>query len=146
MFEVLFQFLFMDAKFSTFSREREIPIITHLTNAYKVWHEFLPHLPKDARYTLGTKFDNALIEAIEAVFTAHYLPREQKVLPLRRATASLDITKFFLQLLWEIKALDNKKYIILSEKLDAIGRMLGGWLRRLTVENQSAPASHQPPK
>jgi len=30
-------------------------------------------------------------------------------------------------MLWETKSIDNKKYIILSEKIDEIERMLGGW-------------------
>lgn len=34
--------------------------------------------------------------------------------------------------LWETKSLDNKKYIALSEKIDEIGRMLGGWNGQLT--------------
>ena len=38
-----------------------------------------------------------------------------------------------LQIAWEIKALDAKKYILLSGKLDEIGRMLGGWLKQLTL-------------
>jgi hypothetical protein len=75
-----------------------LPIVQHLIAAYKLWHEFLPHIPKDARYTLGEK---------------------------------IDLAKFFLQILWEIGALDNKKYILLSEKLDSIGKMLGGWLKGL---------------
>jgi hypothetical protein len=41
------------------------------------------------------------------------------------------LLKFFLQVAWEIKALDNKKYIRLSEKLDEIGKMLGGWLKSI---------------
>jgi len=39
---------------------------------------------------------------------------------------------------WEIKTLDNKKFIILSEKFNEIGKMLGGWCRQLNREN---PAS-----
>jgi len=36
---------------------------------------------------------------------------------------------------WEIKALDNKKFILLSEKLNEIGKMLGGWSKQVTKEN-----------
>ena len=37
--------------------------------------------------------------------------------------------KFFLQIAWEIKALDNKKYILLSDNLNKLGKMLWGWLK-----------------
>jgi len=39
------------------------------------------------------------------------------------------LLKFFLRISWEIKAVDNKKYIALSERLDEIGKMLGGWIK-----------------
>lgn len=109
--------------------------------AYKVWHEFLPHIPKDSRYTLGSKIDASLIETIEAVFSASYLGGEKKLPYLQRAAAKLDLVKFFLQILWEIRALDNKKYAALSEKLDEIGKMLGGWLRKISTQNPSAECS-----
>jgi len=46
----------------------------------------------------------------------------------------LDVLKLFLFILWEMTALDNKKYIALSEPLNETGRMLGGWIRRLTTK------------
>jgi len=45
------------------------------------------------------------------------------------------VLKFFLQIAWEIKALENKKYIALSEKLNEVGKMLGGW--RKGLENKT---------
>ncbi len=35
-------------------------------------------------------------------------------------------------ILWETKSLDDKKYIGLSEKLEEVGKMLGGWNGQLT--------------
>ncbi len=72
---------------------------------------------------------------IELIFVASYLNKNQKIPYVQKAIAKLDLIKFFLQITWEIKALDNKKYIILSEKLNEIGKMLGGWYRQLSKEN-----------
>jgi hypothetical protein len=118
-----------------------LPIVTHLITAYKLWHSYLPNIPKDSRYTLGTKIDALFIETTEPIFIATYLNKEQKLPYLRKAAANLDLVKFFLQILWEIQALDNKKYIALSEKLDEIGRMLGGWMRQLSQNTH--PAEHR---
>ena len=107
----------------------QLPIIQRLVEAYKLWHEFLPHVPKDARYTLGTKIDKLLIETAEMIFTASYVSKDKKQPYLQKATARLDLAKFFLQILWEVNAINNKKYIALSEKLDAVGKMLGGWTK-----------------
>ena len=46
--------------------------------------------------------------------------------------------KLFFLILWETKSLDNKKYLIISEKINEIGRMLGGWLGQITKQNSPA--------
>ncbi|MDO8516117.1 MAG: four helix bundle protein [bacterium] len=76
------------------------------------------------------KIDGLFIETIESVFIASYVSRERKLPYIERAAGKLDLVKFFLQTLWEIKVLDNKKYIALSEKLNEVGRMLGGWMKQ----------------
>jgi hypothetical protein len=63
------------------------------------------------------------------LFIAGYLGKEQKLPYLKKATTRLDLAKFFLQILWEVRAIDNRKYLVLSEKFDAVGKMLGGWMR-----------------
>ena len=62
---------------------------------------------------------------------AGYASRDQKSVLIKRASDKLDLIKFFIKVAWEIKATDNKKFIALSEKLDVIGKMLGGWLRKV---------------
>ena len=37
--------------------------------------------------------------------------------------------------LWETKSLDDKRYIALSEKIEEIGRMLGGWNGQFVKQN-----------
>ena len=103
--------------------------------AYKLWHTFFPTVLKTARHTLGAKIDFLFVELLELLFTASYSSKERKTLILQNAKNKLDLLKFFSQILWEIKALDNKKYITLSKKLFEIGNMLGGWSNYLTKEN-----------
>tara|TARA_Y100000310_G_scaffold31967_2_gene30313 strand:- start:550 stop:930 length:381 start_codon:yes stop_codon:yes gene_type:complete len=109
-----------------------IPLIQKLKDAYKLWQEFLKHFPKTTKYTLGEKIDSSFLEAIEFVFTASYLSKQQKRPFVQRVSSKIDLLKLFLQIAWEVKSLNNKKYIALSEKLDEIGRMLGGWNKQLS--------------
>ncbi len=106
--------------------------------AYKVWHGFLPHIRRDARYTLGIKIDNLLIETTEQIYKANFASKADKLPFLERAASHLDLAKFFLEVLWEIKGLDGDKYVALSEQLYEIGKMLGGWIRQTSKET---PAS-----
>ena len=111
------------------NQNTDLPIVHKLIEAYKLWQEYLPHFPKTSRYSLGSKIDSAFIETIELIFTSCSLKGENKLTYLLKSSAKLDLLKFFLRISWEIKALDNKKYVVLSERFDEIGKMLGGWIR-----------------
>ena len=109
-----------------------LPIIQRLIVVYKIWHEIVPHFPKRSKYTLGNKIDSVFIEALELIFIATYLPRDLKPSYIQKAIGKVDLLKFFLQISWEINSLEDKKYITISEPLNEIGRMLGGWYRQST--------------
>lgn len=112
-------------------------IITKLVATYKVWQEYLPHLPKQAKYSLGLKIDGILIEIIGGAITACYVEKTEKLPYITKTIVKLDTLKFFLKIAWETKVLDNKKYVAISEPLDEIGRMLGGW-RNQNLKQTSA--------
>jgi hypothetical protein len=67
------------------------------------------------------------IEIIEAISAAAFLSREEKLPYVRLATRKVDTLKLLCMILWETKLLDTKKYIALSEVLDEVDKMLGGW-------------------
>jgi hypothetical protein len=58
--------------------------------------------------------------------------------------SKIDLIKLLLQLAWEIKDLDNKKYAHLAEKFAEIGKMLGGWKRQLQSSNTESPLNKTP--
>ena len=89
----------------------------------------MPHIPKTSRYTLGNKIDDLFLKTIEYALLASYLHRAEKLPLIKQAVVKLDLLKFFLQVAWEIQALDSKKYINLSKLLDEIGKMFGGWFK-----------------
>ena len=71
------------------------------------------------------------MDILEFSFVASYLLPEQKIPLLGKTVARLDILKFFTQIAWENKLIPTEKYAILSQQLDEIGRMLGGWKKGL---------------
>lgn len=115
-----------------------LPILNKAAGVYKLWQMYVRHFPKDLRYTLGGKIDLLFIEILESLFAASYLIREQKLPHLQRATLKLDLLKFFLQLSWECKALDSKKFSAISELTIEVGRMLGGWQKQVNAKANPA--------
>ena len=111
-----------------------LPILEKITQAYKLWHNTLPHMPRLTRYSLGEKINDLFIEVTELILTASYSAKEQKGSAIQRASVRLDTLKFFLQIGWELKALDNKRFAELSQPLVEVGKMLGGWKKQLIKE------------
>lgn len=64
---------------------------------------------------------------MEAISSASFLTKEDKLPWVRLATRKTDTLKVLLMVLWETKSLPDKKYITLSLQLDEVGKMLGGW-------------------
>lgn len=69
------------------------------------------------------------------IATACFLGKTEKLPYVRTAIRKIDTIKVLLQLLWEMKSLKIKEYIALSEELDPVGRMLGGWSGQLVKQN-----------
>lgn len=111
-------------------------MLTAATNAYKQWHETFTRLPRTSRFTFGTKIENYFTDLIELILLAGYSPREHKRALIEQASAKLDTLKFFIQLAWEMKLLDHKKYAAITPHLAEIGKMLGSWLNFMTKENR----------
>ncbi|MBI2097358.1 MAG: four helix bundle protein [Candidatus Vogelbacteria bacterium] len=84
-------------------------------------------MPKTHRYTLGQRVDGILTETIEATAAAAFLSPIDKLPFIRLAIRKVDTIKILLMILWETESLKIKNYIQLSEKLEEIGRNLGGW-------------------
>lgn len=109
--------------------QRNLPVLTHVLSVYKLWQGYQNDFPKNLRYTLGGKIDSTFLNILECLFIASYESKNDKLPTILLAIRKTDLLKFFLQVSWELNALDNKKYILISEKLNEIGRMIGGWKR-----------------
>jgi len=106
-------------------------VISKEKEAYQYWQTLHQNFPKIARFGIGQKIEQSFLSVLELAFTASYLPPEQKVILLGKTISRLDILKFFTQLAWEDKLIPTAKYAELSQKLEEIGRMLGGWRKGL---------------
>jgi hypothetical protein len=118
--------------------QRILPVIEHAVTVYKYWYECRDHLPMKSRYVLADKIDAHCIAILELLFIASYQNKDEKLPTIRIALRKSDILKFLLRIIWEIRALDSKRYAVLSEKIDELGRMIGGWKKGI---ESKTPAS-----
>ncbi len=95
---------------------------------YTEWHDILTrHIPKIERYSIGMRIDNLFSGILEDIALAQFSLPEYKIPYIKRAIGKNDTLKFMLYALFNLKGIDEKKFISLSEKTEEIGRMLYGW-------------------
>jgi hypothetical protein len=109
-------------------------VIVKEKESYCLWVALHKSFPKIERLGVGQKIEQSFLMVLEYTFIAAYQPPEQKIIILDRTVSKLDVLKFFLQIAWENKLLPTKQYADLSEKLEEIGRMLGGWKKGLETK------------
>lgn len=107
----------------------DIPILKKTCELYKVFHEYGRSVSKQDRFTIYERSENLLLDMTEALLSAGYAGRANKIDTLEIASTKLNVLRFFIRLMKEMRTIDNKRYIVLQEHIDEIGRMLGGWIR-----------------
>jgi four helix bundle protein len=109
----------------------EAPILKKTFELYREFYLCLKTFPKKDQYMLGKRCEEYLLSFAELVVRAVNLDKSRKLLALEEANSKFDVLKILLRLARELKFLDNKKYLLLEEKIQEVGRMLGGWIRSL---------------
>ena len=111
-----------------------MPVIEHFVSLYKLWYGYRDHFPKKSRYTLGDKMDSIFIEVLELLFVASYQQKGEKMPTIEKALRGVDTLKAFSRVAWELRILNEAKFIALSERLQDVGKMLGGWKKGLQTK------------
>ena len=78
------------------------------------------------------------LDSIECCFLASYAPKDTKIESLNRVISRVDLLKLLLQLAWDVRALDNKKFTHLGKLLSEVGKMLGGWKKNLQTKTPTS--------
>jgi hypothetical protein len=109
----------------------DIPILKKSYELYQVFHDYRKLVLKSDRFTIFERSEDVIIDVIELFLEAGYSKNTSvnKFVILEKASVKLNTLRFLIRLMKDTKSLDTKKYIILQEMIDEIGRMLGGWIR-----------------
>lgn len=111
--------------------EFELPIFTKVYDLYKSVYRFRNFIPKQDRHTVWQKCEVSLLESLEYIWLAGHVSKKEKLPILERANLKLNMFRVFVRLSKDVRAIDSKKYVLLQENTDEVGRMLGGWIKSL---------------
>ena len=109
--------------------EFDIPIFRKTYELFKALYGHRRAVPKQDRYAIWQRSENALLDVLEDVLLASQSQKSEKLPVLERASVRLNIFRVFLRLMKEVRTLDAKTYVGLQGLVDEIGRMLGGWIK-----------------
>ena len=99
---------------------------------------FVPHIPKSSRYTIGVRIENKFLDLLEVSYKAYFTQKTEKSEKISECIFILDVIKYLVTVAWEGKLIANKHYEIIALKLGEIGKMLGGWQKSLSLKKNPA--------
>lgn len=88
--------------------------------------------PKQQRFVLGQRIENEILEIVELVAVAN--GETEKGRTLKTASAKLDLLRMLIRLAKDLRFVSVKQYGLASERLNEVGRLLTGLMRRFGRE------------
>ena len=86
--------------------------------------------PKSQRFVLGQQIEKTLLEILEGIIQAN---QEKNKLPyLKKISVELDKLRILIRLSKDLKFISIRQYKLAAEKINEIGKMLGGWIKSCT--------------
>ncbi len=114
----------------TGSATEEFGLVHKLYELYKLIHLDTAKFPKTEKHALGEVLKTRLLQMIEGVWEANALPLAERLVRLEKIQRTLDLLKLFIRLVHDLGIYQTKGYLYRQERLQEIGRMLGGWKKQ----------------
>ena len=96
-------------------------------------------LPKSQRFTFGERVDRLTLDCLELALEAIYAAPDKKAAPLRRMNLNLEKLRVFWRLICDRRWISQQQPLFVSQELDEIGRMTGGWLKQVKQRTSAKP-------
>jgi hypothetical protein len=86
--------------------------------------------PRSQKFTLGDRIVNISLDTLDVLIEATYT---RKRLPLlQKANVQLEKLRFLIRLCHDFKLLSAKQYAYISNEINEVGKLVGGWIRSQT--------------
>lgn len=73
---------------------------------------------------------------IELTFKGLFAPKKEKAIAINSLSNKNDLLKLLIRLCHDIELLEQKRYLLIQNKLQKTGEMIGGWLKYLNNEGR----------
>jgi four helix bundle protein len=105
----------------------ELQVIAVMYDASKWICQKVEKMPRSYRFTLGDRLVNASLDIYLLLVEAQYT--DERKLVLKRANRELEKLRHILRLAHDLTPISLKSYQYISEQLNQVGKMIGGWAK-----------------
>ncbi len=109
----------------------DYPVIVKTYNLTLWYIQKLDSLPRNHRYTLGEKIQNSLLNLLLTLSDAIY-SKDKKQL-LQKANKEIEKLRLMTRLLKDLTILSTDNFRFVTNALNEIGKMIGGWMKGARV-------------
>lgn len=89
----------------------------------------LDKFPRSQKFVLGDRIETKLLDVQEHCLRAYYSKEKRE--HLTEANMTLEVARRLMRLAHAMHYLSTHTFGVFAEKMDEVGRMIGGWLKSL---------------
>ncbi len=89
-------------------------------------------IPRSHKFLIGDRIQRSIMDILDQLIRAYYSRKNTRIEQLMEVNIRLEQLRFLIRLSHDLKFLSHRSYGIMSEKLNEIGKMCGGWLKSLS--------------
>ena len=105
----------------------EAKIVNDCYNYVKWLLPIVARYPRNYRYSLGLRIENAIYELLELLQKCYLATNKQGF--LTEASFKLEHLRLLIRISHDMHLFDNKVHHAMIEQMDNIGKQLGGWIK-----------------
>jgi len=91
--------------------------------------------PRSQKFVLGDRIETAALDVVEGIVDATYTRNRAPI--LRKINLRLEKLRLLFRLSVDLKLVDARRYENAVRNLDELGRLIGGWLKRIDGEAEA---------
>lgn len=105
----------------------EAPVFQQAYELLKDIHLARRTFAKPEKYSLGETLEQSVLDMLLHIIDAGQSRKEWKVAAIDAALRDLEKTKILIRLAWDLQQIHERRMSTWQERVQTIGRMLGGW-------------------
>ncbi|KKS88473.1 MAG: hypothetical protein UV64_C0022G0008 [Parcubacteria group bacterium GW2011_GWC1_43_11b] len=104
---------------------------------YSEIYQFGKKIPKRDRFGLLARIENYCLACLELSLEATFTKSQNKSFILDKLQIKIEIIKRLARLGWNLKIIEQAKYLELETRLQTISKMTTGWLKYLDQKSRN---------